>query len=159
MNSLGVWGTEENGYKGAGVLLTYHIFMMLWMWSVVYNTSYTIMAHTVAQWFYAIQSPQAPRYSRDRAEIGPRSGRVDEVRLARLPHPRRRSGPAIMNDAVSQAQGGARDLPRCGPCGTLCGLALTFASTRVIVLRHLGSVIFGSIVVAIARLIMIVVCS
>ena len=60
---------------------------------------------------------------------------------------------------ISQAQGGARDLPRCGPCGTLCGLALTFASTRIIVLRHLGSVIFGSIVVAIARLIMIVVCS
>ena len=75
MHSSGVWGTEENGYKGAGVLLTYHIFMMLWMWSVVFNTSFTIMAHTVAQWFYTIQSPQAPRYSRDRAEIGPRSGR------------------------------------------------------------------------------------
>ena len=70
-----MWGTEENSYKVTGVLLTYHIFMMLWMWSVIFNMSFTIMAHTVAQWFYTIQSPQAPRLSRDRAEIEPRSSR------------------------------------------------------------------------------------
>ena len=77
-----MWGTEENSYKVTGVLLTYHIFMMLWMWSVIFNMSFTIMAHTVAQWFYTIQSPQVPRSSRDRAEIEPRSSPVDDTEPA-----------------------------------------------------------------------------